>query len=98
MRIERHQWIAAGIFAAVSLLLIARDGWGSETLGRIMLLLVTLVPIIIYRLIAWLSSFGWPEWFAWDFGSENHPGPYAFFFWMLFLIACAYQVFQWSFW
>ena len=98
MTFERHQQIAVAIFAAVSLWVLWRDGWGDQTLGRILLMLVTLIPIMLYRLIAWLSSFGWPEWLAWDFGSENHPAPYAFFFWMLFLITCAYQIFQWSFW
>jgi len=57
---------------------------------------IFLVPIFLYRTIAWLSGFGFPEYFARDFGSENHPGPYALFFWLVFLIACAFVVFDLS--
>ena len=55
-----------------------------------------LLPIFFYRAIAWLSGFGFPEYFARDFGSQNHPGPYGLFFWLVFLIACAFVVFDLS--
>ncbi|MEW8052283.1 MAG: hypothetical protein AB2792_13750 [Candidatus Thiodiazotropha sp.] len=48
------------------------------------------------RIIAFFSGFVFPEYFAKDFKSENHPGLYAHFFWILYLIACALIVFDWQ--
>lgn len=92
---ESHQRNALLIFVAVLLYAVWRDG-RDEGLIKGLILFIFLVPIIFYRLVAWLSSFGFPEYFARDFGSDNHPGPYAFFFWLLFLIACAFIVFDLS--
>jgi len=60
------------------------------------LLGVFLIPIIFYKFIAWLSSFGFMEMLARDHGSENHPGPYAFFFWILFILTWLFLIFDWS--
>ncbi|MCP5158628.1 MAG: hypothetical protein H6975_04300 [Gammaproteobacteria bacterium] len=94
--IERHQAVSLLIFAGVSVLITIRDGIGDEALARIFLLLVFLVPLLLYRVVAYLSSFGFMEFFASDYGSRNSAGPYAFFFWLLFLIACLFQIFEWS--
>ena len=93
--LERHQKIAIGIFSAVTLYLFIRDDF-DQAAGRSLALLATLVPILFYRTIAYFSGFGFPEVFARDYGSENRPGPYALFFWMLYLIVCGFLVFEWS--
>lgn len=87
--IERHQLIATLIFLAVSAVIGLREGV-EPMLRQGTVLLALLLPILFYRLLAWLSSFGFPEYFARDFGSENHPGPYAVFFWLVFLGFAAY--------
>lgn len=94
--IEKHQVVAVLIFVGVSVLVAIRDGTGNETLARIVVLLVFLVPLFLYRLVAYFSSVGFMEYFASDYGSENPAGVYAFFFWLLFLIACSFQLFEWS--
>lgn len=93
---ERHQVIAVQIFIVISILILLRDGSGDTALARIALLFIALVPILIYRVIAYFSGFGFMEYFASDYGSRNSAGPYAFFFWLLFLIACLFQLFKWS--
>ena len=92
---EKHQRIAVTLFVAVIGYAYWRDGQ-QEALAKGLILLVFLLGILLYRLNAWLSSFGFPEYFARDFGAENHPGPYAFFAWMLYLIACGFIVFDLS--
>jgi len=92
---EKHQRIAVLIWLAVAGYVYWRDPQ-QEALAKGLLLFLFIVPIVFYRLVAWLSSFGFPEYFARDFGSENHPGPYAFFFWILFLIGCVFLVFDLS--
>ncbi|MBT8422833.1 MAG: hypothetical protein KJP03_06930, partial [Gammaproteobacteria bacterium] len=81
---EKHQRNALLIFVAVLLYMLWRDG-RDESLVKALVLFIFLAPILFYRFIAWLASFGFPEYFARDFGGENHPGPYAFFFWLLYL-------------
>ena len=93
--LEKHKAIAIVIFLGVSTLCAVRDG-REQAIGTVLILALFLIPIMFYRVIALLSSFGFPEVFAKDYGSENHPGPYAFFFWILFLIACCFIVFEWS--
>jgi hypothetical protein len=66
-----------------------------EALAGIIILLIFLLHILFYRIIAFFSGFGFPEYFARDFKSENHPGPYAFFFWIIFLIGCLFIIFDW---
>jgi len=92
---ERHQQIAVGIFLTVAGYALWRDGQ-EVGFAKALVMLVFLMPIIFYRVVAWLSSFGFPEYFARDFGGRNHPGPYAFFFWLLFLIAAGVIVFDGS--
>ncbi len=92
---EKHQRIALLIFVAVTGYVLWRDPQ-QQALAKGLILLVFLLPILFYRLVAWLSGFGFPEYFARDFGSANRPGPYAFFFWMLYLIACGFIVFDLS--
>ena len=89
---EKHQRIALLIFVAVCGYAYWRDV-PEEALAKG---LIFLFAILFYKVVAWLSSFGFPEYFARDFGSENRPGPYAFFFWMLYLIACGFIVFDLS--
>lgn len=92
---EKHQRIAVLIWLAVAGFVLWRDP-RNEALAKALILFVLIVPIVFYRLVAWFASFGFPEYFARDFGPDPHPGPYAFFFWLLFLIACAFVVFDWS--
>lgn len=92
---EKHQRIAIVIFLAVVGYVYWRDEQ-QEALAKALILLAFLTGILIYRITAWLSGFGLPEYFARDFGSENRPGPYAFFFWLLYLIACGFIVFDLS--
>ncbi|MCU7797200.1 MAG: hypothetical protein KZQ75_08725 [Candidatus Thiodiazotropha sp. (ex Myrtea spinifera)] len=92
---ERHKLIALTIFVFVSLYLGVRDGF-EEAVAQQLILAVLLIPILFYRVVAFFSGFGFPEYFARDFKSENHPGPYAIFFWLLFLIACLFMIFEWS--
>lgn len=90
---EKHQLVAIGIFLTVSLLSILREGFDVGIM-RALVLGVFLLTILFYRIIAFFAGFGFPEYFAKDFKSKNHPGPYALFFWILFLIACGFVVFQ----
>ena len=85
--LERHQKIATLICLATVALVLFREE-SEPGLERALLVLVALLPVLFYRLLAWLASFGFPEYFARYFGSRNHPGPYAVFFWLLFLAAC----------
>ena len=94
-RLEKHKAIAIVMFLGVSTLCAVRDG-REQAMNTVFILALFLMPIMFYRVIAFLSSFGFPEVFAKDYGSANHPGPYAFFFWILFLIACCFIVFEWS--
>lgn len=92
---ETHKKIALGLFFAVVIYTSQRDGFGEALMGHL-ILVVFLIPILFYQTVAYFAGFGFPEFFARDFGSENSPGPYAFFFWILFLIASAFLVFEWS--
>lgn len=95
MTLEKHQRIALIIFAAVIGYAYWRDG-SQEAFAKGLILLMFLLGILFYRITAFFSGFGFPEYFARDFGSENRPGPYAFFFWLLYLIACGFIVFDLS--
>ncbi|MES9988159.1 MAG: hypothetical protein AB2552_15930 [Candidatus Thiodiazotropha endolucinida] len=92
---ETHKVVAMAIYLSVALYSVYRDDVG-EALPGLIILLAFLLPILFYRIIAFFSGFGFPEYFAKDFKSENHPGPYALFFWILYLIACAFIVFDWQ--
>ncbi len=92
---ERHQSIAILIFCASTLVIWLMDGREEALLdGAIMFM--PLLLILIYRLIARLAGFGIPEIFAKDYGSVNHPGPYAFLFWVLFIVVCLFCLFDLS--
>jgi len=93
---EKHKVIAIGVFLSVAFLTFSRDG-SVDGLRNTIVLAAFLAPILFYRIIAFFSGFGFPEFFAKDFKSENHPGPYAFFLWVVFLLACSFVIFQWSF-
>ncbi len=90
-----HKRIALGLFLAVVSYTSQRYGF-DESLAKNIILGMFLVPILFYRTIAYFSGFGFPEYFARDFKTENHPEPYALFFWILYLIVCAFIVFNWS--
>lgn len=93
MQLGRHQKIALGLYLFTSLYIFVRDDF-EKALGQSIALLVLLLAIIYYRLIAYFAGFGFPEVFAKDYGSENHPAPYAVLFWILFLLAWAVIFFQ----
>ena len=92
---ETHKKTALILFLAVAAYVSLRDGF-DEGLARIIFIAAFLVPILFYRTIALFSGFGFPEYFARDFKSDNHPGPYALFFWILYLVVGAFIVFDWS--
>ena len=94
MYLERHQKIAIGLYLFTTAYLFARDDF-DQALGKSLALLILLLFIIFYRIMADFAGFGFPEVFAKDYGSENHPGPYAFLFWILFLVAWAAVFFEW---
>jgi len=95
MLMERHQVVALVIYLVMVAVIGLRAGVdGVIEQGGI--LFMFLLPILFVRVIAYYSSFGFWEFFAKDFGSGNSPGPYAFFFWMLFIIACLFTLFGWS--
>lgn len=93
MHLDRHQKIAIGLYLFTTLYLFARDDF-DRALEQSLGLLILLLAIIYYRLIAYFAGFGFPEVFAKDYGSENHPGPYALLFWIIFLLAWAFVFFQ----
>ncbi|MEN8177905.1 MAG: hypothetical protein ABFS39_04730 [Pseudomonadota bacterium] len=93
MHFDRHQKIAIGLYLFTVLYLFVRDDF-EKALEQSVALFVLLLGIIYYRLIAYFAGFGFPEIFAKDYGSENHPGPYAVLFWILFLFAWAFVFFQ----
>ncbi|MDJ0805585.1 MAG: hypothetical protein QNJ78_02010 [Gammaproteobacteria bacterium] len=93
MQLVRHQKVAIGLYLFTVLYLFARDDFDravEQSLGLFLLLL----GIIFYRQLAYLAGFGFPEVFAKDYGSENHPGPYALLFWIIFLLAWSFVFFQ----
>ena len=92
---EKHQKVAVSLFLAMGIYASYRDGV-SGSLIELAILAAFILPILFYRIIAYFSGFGFPEYFAKDFKSENNAGPYALFFWILFVLACAFIVFQWS--
>lgn len=90
--LETHQRIAC-LFAAAGLLwVLVRDGWTPLAAARSILIIATLAPILLYRLIAEWAPFGFMESLASDFRGPHHAGPYALAFWLLFLIVLAFQV------
>lgn len=91
--LKKHQKIALGLFIAVAIFTSMLRGFEPALKGNLVLALF-LIPIFFYRVVAFFSGFGFPECFAKDYRSENHPGPYAFFFWLVFLIACAFALFD----
>ena len=92
---ERHQLVALIIGLAVFCLVWLRDGLDTALREGVVLLFAFLL-IMFYRVIRYFAGFGFPEFLASDYGSANHPGPYAFFFWILFLIVCLFMVFDLS--
>jgi len=97
IRIEKHQMVAIGIFLVTSIYFFSVNEH-QLAMQKSVYLGASLIPIIFYRLIAWamLSGWGFPEIFSRVSGSKNHPGPYAFFFWILFILAWLFLVFDWS--
>jgi len=88
---EKHQIYAILISIAVTLLLIHNNGF-DNSIEKIYLVGISLCLILFYRIIAWLSAFIPIAGLAKDRGSPNHLGPYAFFFWCLFIAACFFVV------
>ncbi len=96
MGLEKHQKIAILIFFLVMIIVGIRDSQ-NEFIGKAIILFVFLLTIMFYRFAAFLASFGFMEYLAKDFKSDNNPGPYAFFFWFVYIIVCLFLVFNWSF-
>ncbi len=92
---ETHKKIALIIYFIVAFLISGREDI-ERVKAQLILLAICLIPILFYRLIARFSGFGFPEIFAKDYGKPRPAEPYAFFFWLLYLIACGFIVFKWS--
>ncbi|MCP5142455.1 MAG: hypothetical protein H6926_00240 [Chromatiales bacterium] len=92
---ETHKLVAIAIYLMVAALAFSREA-SDVAAPKVIALGTVLLPILFYRIVAFFSGFGFPEYFAKDFKSPNHPGPYALFFWILFLIGCGMIVFRWS--
>ena len=90
---EKHQKIALVIFVLLVIYSSLTRGF-MVALPQNGILFILFVLILLYKLIAYHSGFGFHESLARDFGSENHAGAYAFFFWLLYLIACAFTLFR----
>ncbi len=88
MHLDRHQKVAIGLFLFTAIYLFVRDEF-DKALGQSSVLFILLLLILFYRMIAYFAGFGFPEVLARDYGSENHPGPYALLFWILYLLAWA---------
>lgn len=93
---ETHQRIAFFISILMSALIYSRHGLSDQGLAQIMLIFTLFIVILLYRWLAYFAGFGFPEVFARDYGSKNHPAPYAVFFWLIFLIVCTSIIFEWS--
>lgn len=91
-----HQYIAVALFVFVSAILLARHGTSDEALRGIGLLLVTLLPVLLYRWLARASRFGFWQYFASDFRAGPHPAPFAVLAWLVFAIALLALYFDWS--
>jgi hypothetical protein len=94
--VERHQKIAVLLACLVLAVMLRRGGFSEPVLAKAIILLSALALILLYRLIVQANDWGFSESLASDFGMPQHPLPYAVFFWTLFLIVCAFQVFDWS--
>jgi hypothetical protein len=93
---QRHQLIALALFAFVSVILFARHGVNDEAMARVALLFVTLLPVLLYRLLASYSRIGFMQYFASDFRSGPHAAPFAVLGWLVFAIGLLSQFFEWS--
>jgi hypothetical protein len=89
--LEKHQKIAILIFIILSLILFLREDQ-TELLQKIALLFLFLLAILLYKLLAFLSSFGFLPSMASD-ANNFKTGPFAFLFWVIFVIACYVIVF-----
>jgi hypothetical protein len=91
--LDRHQKVAIGLYLFTLTYLFARDDF-AHALRQGLALGVMLLPILFYRIIAHFAGFGFPEVFARDYRSTNHPGPYALLFWILYLVVWAMVFFE----
>jgi len=87
--------IALGIYIAVLLLVWSRDNI-EHTQGAAIVLGVLLIPVLFPRVFAWLSSWGFMESLASDSGKGVSVSMAGLFFWILYIIACLFFVFEWS--
>ena len=91
--LERHQMVAIGLYLFTLIYLFAGDDY-ERAWAQGLALGLLLLPILFYRLIAYIAGFGFPEVFARDYRSVNHPGPYALLFWILYLVVWAMVLFE----
>ena len=91
--LDRHQQVAVGLYLFTTLYLFVRDD-PTQAVEQSFALFVLLLGIIFYRQIAYFAGFGFPEVFAKDYGSANHPAAYAVLFWILYLLAWFFVFFQ----
>ena len=91
LNIEKHKKIATFIFLTVVIIVGYRDGL-DESAPSFYVIFIFLLGIYFSHLVHYAIR-AYP---AIDFYSEVQTGAYAFFFWILFLISCAYALFDWS--
>ena len=89
--LEKHQKVAILIFITLSLILFLREDH-TELNQNIALLFLFLLPILLYKLLAFLSSLGFLPSMASD-ANNFKTGPFAFLFWVVYLIAAYVIIF-----
>ncbi len=92
IHLEKHQKYAIYIFIISSLILYNREEQ-AEFLRNIGILFLFLIPILFYKLLAFISSFGFLPSLASD-ANNFKTGPFAFLFWIIYLIAVYVIVFK----
>ena len=86
------------ITAVVIFALAAGFTWLTDddqvALGKTVLLLLTVFPVLFHGLFVFFSRLGFWEVFARDYDGPNHPSPYLIFFWMIYVVAVLFIVIQ----
>ena len=95
MHISKSKLVAILIYIGVVGLVWLRGNTG-YTQGTAIVLGIFLIAILFSRLFAWSASWGMMESLASDHGKGVPTSMASLFYWILYLIACAFFVFEWS--
>lgn len=95
IHIEKHKLIAITVYISV----VSYEWFTSgkdNGIGAAMVLGLFLLLILFSGIFAFLGSFGFKESFASDFSEGLSPSAVTFLGWIIFLIGCAFFVFNFS--